>query len=347
MKQGKDIVTLAKEIKRRSESKADFLVASSALKLTHAGMDISADEVIMPLRPLAHSQLAEYTGIPARYYAKMQEEGGNLLYENVNYWLARRPDDRRMVRTLDHHVRAFLSDRYRRLDNEDVAEAAFPVLLRNNDIQLVSADITETKLYLKAVFPKVEQEVGLGDVVQAGVVISNSEVGQGALSVEPLVYRLRCLNGMILPDSSFKKMHIGSRYQMDGISARIFRDETREADDRALLMAMQDMIAAASKDVFDALVNRMREASGTQPVQKPRPAVERLGKSVGLLVSEQDSVLENLIRDQDYSLYGMANAVTRLANTTEDYDRATELQMIGGRVLSLNRSEWRTIAEAA
>ena len=35
-----------------------------------------------------------------------------------------------------------------------------------------------------------------GDVVQAGVSISNSETGRGAVSVCPLVYRLVCTNGM-------------------------------------------------------------------------------------------------------------------------------------------------------
>ena len=34
-----------------------------------------------------------------------------------------------MVRTLDGKARAFLSDRYHRIDNEQIAEAVLPVLL--------------------------------------------------------------------------------------------------------------------------------------------------------------------------------------------------------------------------
>lgn len=35
-------------------------------------------------------------------------------------------------------------------------------------------------------------EIVPGDIVQAGFVVSNSEIGLGALKVEPLVYRLIC-----------------------------------------------------------------------------------------------------------------------------------------------------------
>ncbi len=36
--------------------------------------------------------------------------------------------------------------------------------------------------------PRLQAEVVPGDVVQAGVIISNSETGQGAVWVKPLVY---------------------------------------------------------------------------------------------------------------------------------------------------------------
>jgi hypothetical protein len=346
MLKGRDIVDLAKEIKRRSEAKADYLVTASAIQMTNgAEFDFSADSRLMPGTPHAHRQLAEYVDIPARYYNRLLAEDKPLLATNVNKWLNQKPDERRMVRTLDNSVRALLSDRYRRLDNEEVAEAALPMLLGKPHIQLVSCDITETKLYLKAVFPKTTAEVKKGDIVQAGVAISNSEIGCGALTVEPLVYRLACLNGMIFADTAFRKMHIGAR--IVGEDSRLFRDATKQADDKALLMAMQDMIAAASETTFNALVNRMRDAAGSPAVKEPVPAVERLGKSFGLLTSEQDSVLEQLILGKDYTLWGMANAVTAAANGIADYDRSTELQALGSRVLTLERSEWQKIREAA
>jgi hypothetical protein len=40
-------------------------------------------------------------------------------------------------------------------------------------------------------------------------------------------------------------------------------------------------------------------------------------------------------------------AVTRLAQDAENYDRASDLERLGGRIIELPRSEWRQLAEAA
>ena len=43
----------------------------------------------------------------------------------------------------------------------------------------------------------------------------------------------------------------------------------------------------------------------------------------------------------------MVNAITRAAQEIEDYDRATELEKMGGKVLELAGHEWKRVAEAA
>jgi len=80
--------------------------------------------------------------------------------------------------------------------------------------------------------------------------------------------------------------------------------------------------------------------------RQPPKAVETLGKAFSLNEGERTSVLENLIRDQDYSRWGMLNAVTAAAEKAQSYDRATRLEETGGRILDLNPTEWRRIAEA-
>jgi hypothetical protein len=77
------------------------------------------------------------------------------------------------------------------------------------DARFESTELTPTRLYLKVVTPRVQIEIQPGDIVQAGVVISNSEVGQGTLSVQPLVYRLICRNGLIAADRAMRKTHVG------------------------------------------------------------------------------------------------------------------------------------------
>ncbi len=107
-----------------------------------------------------------------------------------------------MVRTLDGKARAFLSNRYRRLDNFQLAETLLPVLGEQEiDLKRSSFAITDTKMFMKVVFPRVSGEVRVDDVVQSGVLITNSEVGAGVLRITPLVFRLVCLNGMVVQTS--------------------------------------------------------------------------------------------------------------------------------------------------
>ncbi|HMM61136.1 MAG TPA: DUF932 domain-containing protein, partial [Candidatus Rifleibacterium sp.] len=199
MKTELSLTDLAHELQRRSNAKKDFVAHTSQLHMTDDNKiqfengklhEFEANEI-------AHNQIAGRLDIPVKYYKRMQENAPHLLAFNVNHWLHKNPETR-MIRTLDGTARAFLSDRYQRIENEEIAETVLPVLLEQDGVEIESAAITESRMYIKAVFTKIEGEVKLGDVVQAGVAISNSEVGQGAVKVEPLVYRLICRNGMIV-----------------------------------------------------------------------------------------------------------------------------------------------------
>lgn len=359
MKQGKDIVELAQEVSRRAAAKLDFIAdtrdvtatvtkdgESSQCNLVLKSRDLTdaSPRRKFAIAETAHDQLQSNLEIPAKYYDRMRSEAPQLWSTNVNHWLQEN-GSRRMIRTLDGRARAFLSDRYRRLDNEDVCEAALPILLESDDIQIVSCDMTDHRLYLKAVFPRITKDVRVGDTVQAGVAIGNSEIGQGSLYVKPFIMRLICLNGMVSEDATWKAYHIGAIG--DDIDGLALRDETQRACDKALMLTLQDAIRAASGAAFDRIIERMREATEGPKIIKPVPAIEVLARTIGLTKGEGESVLERLIRDHDYSRYGVANAVTNLANDVDSYDRASELEVIGGRVLDLAANDWRRIAEAA
>src|SRR4029078_11851254 len=171
---------------------------------------------------LARRQLAEKLRIPYAYFERMREDQPALLDHNVNTW-CRSEDGGRRIRTLDGRVRAVLSDRYRRLDNYDLAENVLPILQRLPDARFESVELTETKMYLKVVTPRIEYEINPGDVVQAGIVITNSEVGCGMLSVQPLIYRLVCRNGLIASDRALHKTHVGRTLQTEDETITVFR----------------------------------------------------------------------------------------------------------------------------
>ncbi len=363
MKHGKSLSELATELERQAESRADFVAPTEKLAMIVESrnlVDGSETPISVPLLEIegegefligntAHSQIAQRLGVPAKYYKRMRDEAPHLLADNVNHWFGTKTE-RRMIRTLDGSARAFLSDRYRTIDNYEIAAVALDSLAEHGaDFSAVSCEITERRMYIQAVFPKLEREVKVGDVVQAGLVISNSEIGLGSVSIEPMLHRLVCLNGMVLP-SAMKKYHVGKQVgDVDAAMAeQIFRDETREADDKAFMMKIADVISSSVReDVFATYVERMTESTTEMIEGKIDESVTVLANKVGLNETEGASVLRNLINGGDLSRWGMANAVTAIANDVDDYDRAIELERIGGNVIQLDKKDWTEIAVAA
>lgn len=207
----------------------------------------------------AHRQIGTHLNIPAKYYELMRKENPELLVQNVNSWLEKNPT-RRLVRALDGDMRAFLSDRYRCIDNLDIAECVLPIISKMPDATIESCEVTDDRMYIKVVNPRIQAEVVPGDIVQSGMLISNSEVGLGGVVVQPLIYRLVCTNGMVVNAAGEKRRHIG-RIQNFSENRELFRDETLKADDRAFMMKLRDIVSATvDQTQFDKVLDIMRQA---------------------------------------------------------------------------------------
>ena len=195
MKQGKSLPEVLAELERQNAMKRDFIAPASALRLEEDSFILSRNGQEETLTPtdLFHRQIGATLDIPAKYYDRMRKLKPELLAQNVNTWFGDK-EQSFMVRTLGSSARALLSARYRRIDNMEVAAAVLPIFAGQEGMEVVSSAVTEQKLYLKLVNHRLEQEVVPGDIVQSGVVISNSEVGLGAVTVQPLVFRLLCSN---------------------------------------------------------------------------------------------------------------------------------------------------------
>lgn len=200
----------------------------------------------------------------------------------------------------------------------------------------------------RLVTPRVEYEIAPGDVVQAGIVITNSEVGQGTLSVQPLVYRLVCRNGLIASDRALHKTHVGRTLQTEDETITVFRDDTLAADDKAFFLKVRDVVeAAVSEATFRQVAEKMQKTLGIKLTGDPVKAVEVLASRYTLNEAERAGVLRHLITDGDLSGYGLVNAITHYSHEVEDYDRATEFEALGGKLIELPASEWKGFAEAA
>ena len=342
MKQGKSLIELCKELERQRMARKDFIADTRSLMITtndhgqsQLDVDLGNTNQIFNVNDLAHQQIASRLQIPLKYYQKMRLEYPSLLDENINSWFNKN-GERRMLRTLDTNIRAFLSDRYRRLDNLELAEAVLPIIKEMKGAEIVSADITDTHMYIKVINKKLKAEVAVNDVVQAGIVISNSEVGLGSLKVEPLIYRLVCKNGLIVKDYAQKRYHVGKQVESEEAAYEIYRDETLEADDKAFFMKVQDTVRCAVDEAkFMLSVDKLRQTKQESTGDDPIKTVEILADKYVLNQNERGGILRHFIMAGDNSRFGLINAITRSSQDIEDYNRATELERLGGELLAL------------
>ena len=283
MKSGLTIVEMAQQIERQSKLKQDYLLDTRRLQVEPFGsqlylhtFDDHDDPLVEPLEinQIAHRQIGTHLKIPAAYYDRMLSDYPELLAENVNSWFQREPTQR-MVRTLDGTVRAFLSNRYRRIDNLDIAEIVLPVIQQMEDAYFESCQITDSRMYIKVVNKRLEAEVVPGDTCSP--VLSSAIVKLDcSVNIQPLVYRLVCSNGMVVNDAQTRRTHIGRVNEADE-NFQLFSQETLAADDHAFAMKIKDTVMAAVDETrFTRVVGMMREATTVQMNTTDIPGVVRL-----------------------------------------------------------------------
>ena len=125
MKQGRSLPEVLTELQRQNAAKQDYIGAAAAFRLADDGSTFNiGDDHSFGTTSLFHRQIASALSIPAKYYDMMQKQKPELLAENVNTWFSDK-NNSYMVRTLDYGngqvARALLSDRYRRIDNLEIA----------------------------------------------------------------------------------------------------------------------------------------------------------------------------------------------------------------------------------
>jgi hypothetical protein len=358
MKQGRSWEEIAKELEEQASGRRDYLAPSGAIDFRLLGGEaalglpvpgLSGAAEYFFLRDVAHEQLASWLRIPKPYYDLLRAEAPRLYFDTVRYWLANQ-ERKYLLRTLGTDLRAVLSTRYRPLDNDALAAAVLPVL-EERGFAIESSEVTDSRLYIKAVTPRIEGEVRPGDVVRMGVTISNSEVGAGALRIDPLLFFLACTNGLVVAASRLRKFHVG-RDAGDIESAReFFRDETREADDVAFWMKVQDALRVVlAPEHFQQQLEKLRGATRDAISAPPEKVIEVTAKRFRLTEEERGSVLRHFFRghngQDEPTRYGLAQAISRASQDVPHYERATELEEISGHIVGLGPAEWRGIAEA-
>ena len=375
MKTGMTLHEMATALEATREAKADMIGPTDQLYMTPDGkVEIDGIESgALEIAKHANRQITTWAKIPAQYADRCPPE---LLANNVNHWFKHGVDGKgapaRMLRTINPNpylgiekptLRAFVSDKYRRIDNYDVFEAVYPKLAelsQRGGIKIDSVNVSDEKFYIKAHLTDIEErvmreghQIGVGHnsyyIVRPGIEIRNSEIGKGSFSVAPCLWEDHCTNRAVFRKNAQKRYHVGAA-QSDGELWKMLSDETQRVSNQALMMQISDYVSSAldsAGDVFQETVNQLREKMGLEIV-RPEATMKLLAGEFQISDRESSGIVAELIKQGDMNAYGMQAAITKFSQGDAlSYDRASELEGIAGEVIELPAQRWQTILEQA
>lgn len=346
MNQGQPLQSVVQDIMTTKANKHDFIAPTGLIEFDANGqMTLNTSDKYTP-NELFHDQLAAHLNIPKKFYDRVRSAHPDLISITANRLLKDKSENR-LVRTMGGTARAFLSDKYRRLDNDDIAAFMLPIIESGTaGLHLESSYVNEKKLYLQLVSDKVQGEIRVGQTVQAGVIVQNSEVGLGALSIRPLVYTLACKNGMIIQEFARRHTHLGGQLNFDA-DLEIMSNETVDASNQALMMQVRDYLTyAVSKDGFNMMIDSIKDKADEEIKADPQQVVEVMSERNMFSEDEKKNILYAFLKGNDFTRWGLSSAITQTANEHTDYDRVIELESFGGKIMTMERNEFLHIAKA-
>lgn len=354
MKQGRALPEVLTELQRQNTAKQDFIGPAQAFHLEPDGRTFSISHMasgqqeVFGTTDLFHRQVGSALGIPAKYYDLMKKQKPELLAENVNTWFGDR-DQSYMIRSMDYGsgrvARALLSDRYRRIDNLEIATAVLPLFAGQEGMEVMSCEVTENRLYilyessykesysdvLSVKIPNYQEQKCLSDITKISELLV-------------LFIQRNNTNGMVVSSLGERKTHVGRAAKAMEDSFFLYSDETKEAEDKAFMLKLRDATLAAIEEArFAQIVGKLEESNNARITGRVQDVIELTGKAFDLNQPEQDSILNYLIQGGNLSLYGLSNAITRASQNVESYDRATALEGIGWQVATMEPAQWREI----
>ena len=179
------------------------------MELTRVPFDGRPEGEPMPLRELAFGQLCGRIGAPSHYIRSLPMR---LQVACMNWGMVRQQFPA-LLRLAGSEVRAVLSDRYATADDQLLLEMVGDTLDKTGyrEDALVRAVAVGPHTLLRITLPNEGTPVKVGDVIEHGIDIGNSELGLRSVQVTPITHRLVCLNGMRAwrSEAAVRMRHIG------------------------------------------------------------------------------------------------------------------------------------------
>jgi len=294
-----DWKTVSDKIVQDDQNKWDQIALAEELEVAEVG------EEVYPFSENALSQFCAKLDIPIRYFRRLPDE---MKITVANYDLERLKGTSFLVRGKGNWIRAFLSSEYVAYNNSEIAETV-QSLLGNGALTMKSFVLEETHMFLKIISEEIgDVESGL----KAGIMIGNSEVGMGSVSVEPFVFRKPCTNDLIVSqEKSFRHAHIHL---------------TANELTRRMAEAVSEGFSVASS-MLDAFLKTREE-----PIPDPVETIRKIAEARKFSQKLTDEVVSSYLVEPEPNRFGVINAFTNAAQRLAPLQRI-EMERFAGTLL--------------
>ena len=107
------------------------------------------------------------------------------------------------------------------------------------------------------------------------------------------------------------------------------------------------MKKALDQTKFNTIVNSMREGTERKIEGDPVKVLENVTKTYMISDGESGNILNHLISGGSLTQYALGNAITRMAQDSDSYDRSTDLERVGGQVMLMPANDWNKLTKVA
>ena len=169
-------------------------------------------------------------------------------------------------------------------------------------------------------------------MVWGGLVITNSETGDGAAAITPRLVVQVCRNGMTITADSHRAVHLGGKL---GEGVIDWSAETHRKNMELITAKARDAVTRFLDPRYVQKVIAGMEADAATPVAQPQEAIELVSPQLRFTDGQRNAVLAHFIKGGSLTAGGVMHAVTSVAQTLPDADAAHDLESQALRVLQL------------
>lgn len=330
-------------LEAEARNAVDTLAEAKSLVVKNGKIVTSNDARPFEFSDWSYRQLAGRLGIPWPY-AKMIRNIPDLMDTNFNWWLSH-SDRTFLIRTTGEEVRAFLTPRYKIINNVDVAKAAVAAM-SSKLIPCALEHAYVTSSHMEMVFLDKHDTICLPGAVDdkffTGIALRNSEVGAAALRVDPYFYRQICSNGMFSEaadeNEGIKRIHLGVKDD-----SSIYWTDRRSASAEKIVSEIENVVNRAvtsskSVDVLNTLASLKSKKVTPDETGAILSSLENELSMNEAEVREMSRILST--KEEEMSYFGILQAVTRMAHMydTKNVVRRTYLEAVVGEFVSAPNS---------